>query len=160
MLGICGGYQMLGHTISDPDGVEGEPSTVDGLGLLDVETTMRAEKHVRNVAAHSPKFGVDLSGYEIHIGETTGSDCARPTSIIGDRPDGAMSYDGRIAGTYLHGFFDSGTFRKAWLASFGLGSHGEDHLDAVSTALDDIAERLEELLDIDAVLEAARAYQT
>ncbi|MDZ7823402.1 MAG: cobyric acid synthase [Ahrensia sp.] len=159
VLGICGGYQMLGQTIADPSGLEGEPSTIKGLGLLNVSTTMQAEKHVKNVKAKSCKFDLLVSGYEIHIGETAGDDCARPTTMIGDRPDGATSYDGRISGTYLHGYFGSGAFRKAWLASYGVGSDGGDHLDAVSTALDDIANRLEELLDIDGLLAAAENFR-
>jgi adenosylcobyric acid synthase len=159
IIGICGGYQMLGRRIADPDGIEGSACDVDGLGLLNIETVMQAKKNVRNVNAHSPLFDVALNGYEIHIGETTGPDCQRPTSIIDGRPDGAMSADGKIMGTYLHGFFDSGVFRRAWLESFGIMSAGGDHLAAIEKTLDELAERLEKLLDIDAMLEVAKSFE-
>ncbi len=159
IVGICGGYQMLGLKIADPNGIEGAACTIDGLGLLDIETIMLPKKNVRNVSAHSPVFDVPLTGYEIHIGETSGADCQRPTSIIDGRADGAMSADGKIMGTYLHGFFDNGAFRRAWLASFGIASAGGNHLDRVEATLDDLAERLEQLLDIDAMLAVAKRYE-
>lgn len=158
VVGICGGYQMLGKTISDPDGVEGEACTVEGLGLLDIETTMQPKKNVRNVTAHSPLFDLPLTGYEIHIGMTSGGDCARPTGLINGRSDGAMSTDGKISGTYLHRFFDGGDFRRAWLESFGIKSTGDNHLDHLEQTLDELAKRLEHLLDIDAMLAVAERY--
>ena len=158
VIGICGGYQMLGRTIADPDCIEGAPKIVDGLGLLDVETVMMPEKQVRAVNAQSQLFGTPLDGYEIHIGETTGIDCSRPTSMINGAADGAISEDGLVQGTYLHGYFDNGKFRKAWLNSIGIETSDEDQIERVSAALDNIAEQLENLIDIDGLLAAAQTF--
>lgn len=159
VVGICGGYQILGRKIADPDGIEGQAETVDGLGLLDVDTVMKPEKRVRAVQARSQIFDAPLDGYEIHIGETTGPDCQRPTSIINGIEDGAISKDGRVQGTYLHGYFDNGAFRQAWLSSHGVVAGKENHIERVSRALDDIANELETLVDINAMLAAAKAFQ-
>lgn len=158
VIGICGGYQMLGRTISDPEGIEGEPRTVNGLGLLDVVTIMKPEKQVRAVNAQSQIFKTPLEGYEIHIGETAGPDCDRPTCLIDGVPDGAISEDGLVQGTYLHGYFDNGKFRKAWLNSVGVEIDEQDQIARVSQALDNIAAELEKLVDIDGLLDAARAF--
>lgn len=159
VVGLCGGYQMLGKTIADPHGIEGAPSVVDGLGLLDIETIMRPEKQVHNVEGRSAIFDASVTGYEIHIGETTGPDCTRPVVSIGGKLDGAVSSSGQVMGTYLHGYFDSGALRKAWLARFDVEASGDAHIENVSQALDDIAARLEQLLDIDAMLAAAKEFQ-
>lgn len=158
VIGICGGYQMLGRTISDPEGIEGAPKTVAGLGFLDVETIMMPEKQVRAVSAQSQIFDTPLDGYEIHIGETVGPDCRRPTSMINGAADGAISKDGLVQGTYLHGYFDNGKFRKAWLNSLGIKTSDEDQITRVSAALDSIADQLENLIDIDGLLAAARTF--
>ncbi|MFN3503273.1 MAG: cobyric acid synthase, partial [Allorhizobium sp.] len=112
VIGICGGYQMLGRQISDPLGLEGPLRTVEGLGLLDIETVMALEKTVRNSEAHSLEYDVPLSGYEIHLGVTQGPDTLRPTIRIDGRADGAASADGRVIGTYLHGLFSSDAYRR------------------------------------------------
>ena len=138
IIGICGGYQMLGKTISDPLGIEGTPQAVQGLGLLDVETIMAHEKTVREVIAHAPAIGANVSGYEIHLGETTGADCARPTAFIAGRPDGARSLNGKVWGTYLHG----GTMLAAHV-----GAEAGDSRALADAALDEIAEELAHLLD-------------
>ncbi len=122
VLGICGGFQMLGRRISDPDGIEGGVLETQGLGLLDVETVMEPEKLVRNVTAHSLLHDTGLEGYEIHIGRTRGPDALRPFSRIGEHDDGALSLDGRIMGTYLHGVFAADEFRRRFLASLGVES--------------------------------------
>ena len=158
VIGICGGYQMLGRKIADADGIEGAPKTVNGLGLLDVETIMKPEKQVRAVNARSQIFNAPLDGYEIHIGETTGPDCSRPTATINGVSDGAISTDGLVHGTYLHGYFDNGKFRKEWLNSVGIEASGEDQIVRVSEALDNIAFELEKLIDIDGMLVAAQAF--
>lgn len=158
VIGICGGYQMLGRKISDPDGIEGAMTTVDGLGLLDVETVMTPEKQVRAVNAQSQIFETPLDGYEIHIGRTFGSDTARPVSCINGVPDGAISADGLVQGTYLHGYFDNGKFRMAWLNSFGIETDDQDQVTRVSEALDNIAAALENLIDIDGMLASAEAF--
>jgi adenosylcobyric acid synthase len=155
VAGICGGYQMLGRVVRDPLGIEGAARETGGLGLLDVETDMAPEKRVENAAAHSTVHGVDLTGYEIHLGVTGGPDCARPALMVGGRPDGAVSADGRVFGTYLHGLFDSGAFRAAWLESLGARSSGGDHSGIVDAALDAIAAEMESHLDVDALLAAA-----
>ena len=156
ILGICGGYQMLGKRIRDPDGIEGDVREIDGLGLLDVETTMRPEKIVRNSKARSAVHDELLTGYEIHLGETTGPDCARPYITIDGAPDGARSSDGKVAGCYLHGLFEAAGFRARFLAQLGVASAGLDHRQAVDAALDEIAAGLERHLDMDRLLAAAR----
>jgi adenosylcobyric acid synthase len=147
VIGICGGYQMLGRTIRDPLGIEGSIREIDGLGLIDVATVMAPEKRLANSEARSLTYDVDLSGYEIHLGETTGPDCTRPYVSIGNRPDGAMSPDGTVVGTYLHRLFDSDDFRKALLESFGIRGGGFDYRGDVDSALDAVAEELDAVLD-------------
>ena len=156
VVGLCGGYQMLGRTVRDPEGREGSVREAPGLGLLDVETVMDAEKTVRNVAAHSLHHDAPLEGYEIHLGRTEGPDRTRPVALIEGVPDGATSADGRVFGTYLHGLFGADLFRKRFLAQFGVEGGGGDYRAGVDAALDRIAERLEEHLDCDAVFSAAR----
>ena len=120
VLGLCGGYQMLGRTIADPDGIEGPPGTVAGLGLLDVETVLGADKTtVAGRRARHVATGEPVAGYEIHLGRTTGPDCARPMLDLGGRADGATSPDGLVAGTYVHGLFAADAFRRAFLAALG-----------------------------------------
>jgi adenosylcobyric acid synthase len=155
VAGICGGYQMLGRSVADPDGIEGSTATVGGLGLLDVETVMQAEKTVRNVAARSAIFDVALQGYEIHLGRTDGPDCMRPSVFIDGRADGAVSPDGRVFGTYLHGLFANDAFRRLYLARLGASGSASDYRAGVEDALDAIAARLGETVDVDALLAAA-----
>ena len=161
ILGICGGYQMLGKTIADPDGIEGTPGAVEGLGFLDVDTVLTPDKSLVEATGRHLATGAAVSGYEIHIGRTEGADCARPLLQVREtagasKPDGAQSADGRVAGTYLHGLFTSDAFRKAYLNGFGVVSSlaYERSIDAV---LDDLAAHLEASLDIERLLEIARA---
>jgi adenosylcobyric acid synthase len=156
VVGICGGYQMLGRVVRDPDGVEGDVRETEGLGLLDVETVMEPEKTVRNSSARSTVFDTPLEGYEIHLGGTTGPDCARPSAIIDNVADGAVSPDGRVTGTYLHGFFTADTFRARFLESLGVKSGTSDYRGQVGAALDEIAAALERHLDCDALFSLAR----
>lgn len=149
IIGICGGYQMLGNSVSDPLGLEGSPCRVAGLGLLDVDTEMAPEKTVRNSAAYALDYGVALSGYEIHLGRTTGPDCQRPAITIQGREDGAISADGRVVGTYLHGLFANDAYRAALLRSFGVNETTENYRQTVERALDDVAMELETVLDRD-----------
>jgi adenosylcobyric acid synthase len=155
VVGICGGYQMLGRIVRDPLGIEGGAPEAEGLGLLDVETEMAPEKRVENVSARAPAHGVELSGYEIHLGVTSGPDCLRPALVIDGKPDGAVSKDARVFGTYLHGLFDSGAFRAAWLESLGVSSARGDHRAIVDAALDAIAAGMERHLDVEALFETA-----
>ncbi|KQW27049.1 cobalamin biosynthesis protein CobQ [Rhizobium sp. Root274] len=149
VIGICGGYQMLGRTVADPLGLEGAPVTVEGLGLLDVDTVMAAEKTVRNSRAHSLDYDVPLNGYEIHLGVTEGADRTRAPVAIDGRPDGAASGDGRVSGTYLHGLFSSDVYRQCLLESFGIRGGGTDYQAIVDAALDDVAAELETHLSKD-----------
>jgi adenosylcobyric acid synthase len=150
---------MLGRVVRDPDGIEGPVREAEGLGLLDVETVMVPEKTVRNSEARSTLYDVPLSGYEIHLGETTGPDCLRPSAMIDGRPDDAVSADGRVVGTYLHGLFTSDAFRRCYLAEFGLTASAASYRETVDEALNAIAEKLEQVLDIDALFALAGRSQ-
>lgn len=147
VIGICGGYQMLGRRVTDPLGIEGGERAVEGLGLLDVETEMAPEKTVRNSRAWSLEHDVALEGYEIHLGNTQGADCERPSVRIDNRADGALSVDGRVMGTYLHGLFTSDAYRSALLKSFGIEGGASNYRQSVDAALDDVANELETVLD-------------
>ncbi|KAA9008046.1 cobyric acid synthase [Histidinibacterium aquaticum] len=152
VLGLCGGYQMLGRRIADPEGLEGAPGEIEGLGLLDVETVMRPEKRLALSAAHHPGSGEAVEGYEIHMGETEGPDCARAWLSVNERPEGAASEDGRIRGSYLHGLFSSDGFRAAYLAELGAQT-GVAYGTGVEAALDALAAHLEAHMDVDALLD-------
>ncbi|PZM13001.1 cobyric acid synthase [Rhizobium tubonense] len=147
VIGVCGGYQMLGRLVRDPLGIEGAMTEIPGLGLLEVETEMAPEKTVRNSSAWSTEHDVALSGYEIHLGITHGPDCERPSSVIDGRADGAISVDGHVMGTYLHGLFGSDAYRAALLRSFGLTGERMNYRQSVDRALDDVAGELEASLD-------------
>jgi adenosylcobyric acid synthase len=156
VLGLCGGYQMLGRVISDPDGVEGPPGTVDGLGLLNVETVLTGDKITAPVTARDLATSQMVEGYEIHLGRTSGPDCLRPVVDIAGRLDGATSADGRIVGTYVHGLFGADGFRKAWLADLGRSSH-LSYGASVEATLDALADHCEQHLDIDQIIRIARS---
>ena len=156
VLGICGGYQMLGRSVADPEGIEGEPGETPGLGLLDVTTVMTADKRLARVLASHATTGLPVTGYEIHIGATDGPDRARPFAHVDGRPEGARSADGRVEGSYLHGLFAEDAFRTAWLAGIGAGSGGVAYGAAVEAVLDRLAAHLEAHLDVDALLATAR----
>lgn len=155
VLGLCGGYQMLGHSVADPDGIEGSPSTMAGLGLLDVETTLSGQKRLEEVSGHSFD-GVALHGYEMHMGETKGGDSKRAFAQLGAGRDGAMSADGRVIGTYLHGLFSNDEQRSAWLQRLGGEVSDLDYEAGIETVLDQLADHLEQHLDLDALLALAR----
>lgn len=160
VLGICGGYQMLGRVISDPEGIEGPAGEMPGLGLLDVATRMSPQKHLTRVSARHHATGKTTHGYEIHIGETTGADCALPFADIAGRGDGATSADGRIMGTYLHGLFGGDDFRAAFLKRLG-GSAGNIRFAARTEAvLDALADHIETHLDVDGILNMAGEVRT
>ncbi len=152
IIGICGGYQMLGKAIHDPDGIEGPPQSVAGLGWLDLETAMTSGKILTMVEGHSDAFGAPVSGYEMHIGHTTGPDAQRPFAILSNgSPDGSVSRDGRIWGCYLHGVFHAPAFRKAFLSRHAAASDGIDQSGRVDAALDALAVHLERHIDLDAL---------
>lgn len=153
VLGVCGGYQMLGQEIADPDGIEGKPSSETGLGFLDIKTTITAEKRLKLTDARYSETGAEVRGYEIHKGVTEGPDCGRAWLSIGNRPEGAASADGRIRGTYLHGLFSSDAFRKDYLAALGHRSSTINYAAGVEDALDALADHIETHLNIDMIVE-------
>jgi adenosylcobyric acid synthase len=158
ILGICGGYQMLGHSIADPDGLEGEARHANGLGLLDITTVLSAEKRLGECAGIHVESGEAVRGYEIHLGVSEGADLMRPFIQIDGRADGARSADGRVAGCYLHGLMAADGFRHALLASLRQRKDSGvnyDHL--VDETLDALARHLESHLDLDRMLEIAHA---
>jgi adenosylcobyric acid synthase len=156
VLGVCGGYQMLGKRVADPQGVEGPPGGVEGLGLLDVETVLTWEKTLREVKGERLADAEPFRGYEMHVGRTAGPDCARPLLRFADgRLDGATSPSGLVAGAYVHGLFADDRQRAAWLGS--LGGRSEIAYEAtVERTLDDLADHCAAHLDLDAMLKLAR----
>ncbi|HEY1783352.1 MAG TPA: cobyric acid synthase [Roseiarcus sp.] len=156
ILGVCGGYQMLGESVSDPNGVEGPPGETHGLRLLDVATQLTGEKTLRQVEGASLANGAPFRGYEMHVGETKGPDCARPLlRFANGQFDGAISADGRVAGAYVHGLFADDRQRAAWLGSLGMTS-ALDYEATIERTLDRLADHCEAHLDCDALLAAAR----
>ena len=154
IVGLCGGYQMLGKRIADPLGIEGVPADVEGLGLLDVETILSPAKMLRHVEGTA--LGVPVGGYEMHMGETRGPGTERPFAIIaGAARDGAVSGDGKVIGSYLHGMFASPELRHALLARIDVTGSGRNYVADVDTALDDIAAEFAAHADIDAMLRIA-----
>jgi adenosylcobyric acid synthase len=157
VLGLCGGYQMLGQSLADPHGIEGAPRTVPGLGLLAVDTVMTPDKRLAAVTGTSLPDGVPFAGYEMHIGATEGPDAARPLLRLADgRLDGAVSADGRVAGTYVHGLFAQDAQRAAWLARLGTASGGAGYEAGVEAALDGLARHIAAHVDCDRLLALAR----
>ena len=156
VLGICGGYQLLGKRIADHDGIEGPPGEAAGLGLLDVVTALAPAKRLGPASGHDIASGESVGGYEMHLGVTSGPACARPMLSLAGRDDGAISADGRVAGCYVHGLFAADGFRHAFLNSvkprFSSGLEFDGTVDA---ALDALADHLAQHLDIDAVLSIA-----
>ncbi|NNE82321.1 MAG: cobyric acid synthase [Silicimonas sp.] len=155
VLGICGGYQMLGKWIHDPDGIEGAPGATEGLGLLDIETRMTPDKRLTETRAVDAASRRPFTGYEIHIGQTTGPDCVRPFAHVADRPEGAQNADGNVRGSYLHGMFRDDAFRAAFLGSLGARTSGASYSQTVEATLDALAEHMESHLDLDGVFDLA-----
>ncbi|KJZ17887.1 cobyric acid synthase [Loktanella sp. S4079] len=159
VLGICGGYQMLGTEVIDTDGIEGPPCRVAGLGLLNVVTTMKPQKRLARTTATYLPTGDEVSGYEIHLGETTGPDTENGWLSIGDRTEGASSKNGQILGCYLHGLFDADAFRTAYLSRLGKAVSAHNYADSVEDTLDALADHLETHMDIDKLLSLASPIQ-
>ncbi|MEE9272999.1 MAG: cobyric acid synthase [Robiginitomaculum sp.] len=162
-LGLCGGYQMLGKRIFDPDGVDGIAGECEGLGLLDIETIMRTKKTVRPIKGRCTITQTPITGYEIHVGETTGADTLRPFLFLENtlkdsvRKDGARNPNGNIEGSYVHGLFASNEFRTAWLERMKAGASSRlDYEVSVDKALEDFADGLEAALDIEAIFASAQ----
>ena len=156
VLGICGGYQMLGRSVADPDGIEGPPARVDGLGLLDVETVLTGDKLLSEVGGAVVDGGAPFTGYEMHIGRTEGADCARPLLAFADgRKDGATSEDGRVAGCYVHGLFAADRQRAHLLAGLGARSDGAPYEAGIDATLDALAAHIAAHVDCERLLAMA-----
>ncbi len=153
VLGLCGGYQMLGRTIRDPDGVEGSVRSIDGLGLLEVDTVLAGDKTLEHVRGRA--LGAVFEGYEMHMGRSDGPGCARPFAMLGYRPDGAISPDGRVMGSYVHGLLASTPLRAALLHQIGATSVQADYDQSVEDALDAVADHLERHVDVEALIALA-----
>jgi adenosylcobyric acid synthase len=156
VLGLCGGYQMLGRTVDDPDGIEGRARKVAGLGLLDVDTVLTGDKRLEAVTGATAD-GQPFAGYEMHMGVTEGPDRARPFArLAGGTPEGAVSADGRVMGTYVHGLFADDRQRAAWLARLG-GEPSTLHYEAtIDTTLDRLAAHIAAHVDLDRLLALSR----
>ncbi|WP_353179303.1 cobyric acid synthase [Salinisphaera sp. T5B8] len=162
VLGICGGYQMLGQAIDDPHGVEDAPGVVAGLGLLDIATEIGTEKRLENVSGRlveSQSNGeAAVAGYRIHCGVTRGADLVRPFVELDNGFDGAISADGQVAGTYLHGLFDSAAGCAAVLAWAGLENAATEDLAGLrERQFERLADAVEAAIDLDALLAEAGA---
>jgi adenosylcobyric acid synthase len=156
VLGICGGYQMLGHRIDDPDRMEGDSTGVPGLGLLDVSTVMTQDKNLSAVTGTHIGTHAPFSGYEMHIGRTTGPDLDRPVLRMQDgRQDGASSANGLVKGVYVHGLFNDDQQRASWLDWIGAQSSEYAYEQDVETTLDALADHLEACIDCDLLLSLA-----
>ena len=154
VLGICAGYQMLGREISDPLGIEGTSTQIAGLGLLDAKTVLGPRKTLRQVSGTA--LSQTFAGYEMHLGSTRLAPDIRPFAMLDDgQPDGALSADGRVMGTYCHGLLASGALRRALLGRLGARSDAADHELVVEAALDELAQELERHLDIEGLLAVA-----
>ena len=154
VIGLCGGYQMLGRAIRDPHGIEGAPGGAMGLGLLDVVTVMGEEKRLATVSGVEKESGAALTGYEIHMGQTSGPGCTTPWLEIDGRPEGAVSPDGRVRGAYVHGIFGEDAFRHAFLARLGVTSTTA-YSASVEQTLDALAAHLAAHVDLDKLLSLA-----
>lgn len=159
VIGVCGGYQMLGSTVGDPDGVEGTPGSAPGLGLLDVATTLLVDKITRPVSGVHAESGCTFAGYEIHVGRTAGPGTERPWLVVDGEAAGAVSANGHIVGSYVHGLFSHDEFRSRYLADLRPGRVASDlrYDTRVDAALDAWATQLEAELDLDRMLEIAGA---
>jgi adenosylcobyric acid synthase len=156
VLGLCGGYQMLGRGVADPDGIEGAAGETPGLGLLDVTTVMTAQKSLTRVEAVHAASGERVSAYEIHIGQSAGPDRARPFAFVDGAPEGAIAGDGLVHGTYLHGLFTSDRFRRAYLHRLGITGSDQSYSARVDQTLDALANHIEAHLDVEGLLALAR----
>jgi adenosylcobyric acid synthase len=156
VVGLCGGYQMLGHSIDDPGGIEGPPGRSEGLGLLDVKTTLTAEKALEPIRGET-SGSVPFAGYEMHVGVTQGPDCTRPFARRADgSPEGAVSADGRVSGTYIHGLFADDRQRTAWLARLDAGAPAVAFDALIEHTLDRLAAHVAVHVDLDRILSLAR----
>ena len=152
LLGICAGFQMLGSAIHDPLGIEGAAGSSQGFGFLDIETTLETEKQLTRVTGTLTLEQAKVSGYEIHAGTSVGPALNNPFARIDNRPDGAISSDSQIIGTYLHGLFDQSTARESVLRWAGLPQVAEmDYLQLRENSIDRLADELERAVDLELI---------
>jgi adenosylcobyric acid synthase len=157
VFGICGGYQMLGRTIDDPQGIEGPPGRAEGLGLIDVDTVLTGEKRLAQISGDTIENDVSFHGYEMHVGITTGPDTQRPVLRFADgRVDGASSADGRVTGAYVHGLFADDRQRRALVARLGATPSDFAYDAVIDQTLDALANHLGANVDLDRLLSLAR----
>lgn len=156
ILGICGGYQMLGESIDDPEGIEGPKGKIKGLGLLNVKTVMKPKKSLTSVSATHLGSGLTFSGYEIHIGQTNGPDCNSAFSCIDNVNEGAVSENGLVFGSYIHGMFADDKFRQVFLEQIGVAASKVSYAKSVAQTLDALGNHLENHLNIDLIISSAR----
>jgi adenosylcobyric acid synthase len=157
LLGLCGGYQMLGHRLADPHGLEGAKGSVPGLDFLELESEITATKSLVQIEGETIADGAPVKGYEMHMGRSSGPATATPLVRFRDgRVDGAVSADGRVAGTYVHGFFADDRQRAAWMARLGGTPTGSRYEASIETTLDALGAHLEAHMAIDRLLKAAR----
>lgn len=156
VLGICGGYQMLGQEIIDQDGIEGPPGRVMGLGHLNITTYLEPKKTLAMTQAIHLASGKRLSGYEIHLGQSTGPDTSRAWLSVDGRPEGAASADGRVLGCYLHGLFSADGFRQVYLEQLGGQASATRFEVRIDDTLDALAQHVEKHLDLDRFLDLAQ----
>ena len=157
LVGLCAGFQSIGKTVSDPDGIEGPPGDTPGLGFLDLTTSMRGKKVLEEVSGHDHWSDSPIHGYEMHVGETTGPGLDTPWITLGNTPVGAIDASGRVMGCYIHGIFASDGFRAAFLRHIGNADRVSIAYDQmVEDTLDKLADHMEANVDIDALLKSAR----
>jgi adenosylcobyric acid synthase len=154
VMGICGGFQMLGRSVADPLGVEGVPGKSAGLHLLEIDTALEADKQLRNANGVLNLDDAQVHGYEIHAGVSRGEALRQPAAILdGGRPDGAISDDGQILGTYLHGLFEAPSACAALLKWAGLREPEViDYAVVRERAIDRLADALERHLELPKIL--------
>jgi adenosylcobyric acid synthase len=149
VIGICGGYQMLGAALHDPLGLEDVAGSSAGLGLLEIETTLEREKRLSRVSGQLTLQGAAVTGYEIHMGVSRGAGLARPAMLLGEGQEGAISADGQVLGSYLHGLFDHPDACSALLRWAGLrGVEAIDYFALREQGLERLADTLEAHLDL------------
>jgi len=154
VIGICGGYQMLGRAIHDPLGLEDAAGSSEGLGLLDIETTLETEKRLTRVCGTLTLGGAAVEGYEIHMGVSCGKGLSHPVALLGDSRDGARSEDDQVLGSYLHGMFDHPEACRALLRWAGMReAQSVDYHAIKEQALDRLADALEQRLDIEGLIQ-------
>ncbi|MBK1637087.1 cobyric acid synthase [Rhodovulum adriaticum] len=156
VAGLCAGFQMLGRVVRDPDGVEGPPGETQGLGLLEVDTTIGGGKRLVEIVATDSISGARVAGYEMHMGRTDGPGLSRPWLRLDGRAEGAVSPDGRVMGCYLHGLFGADDFRAHWLRAMGAVAGEQNHAARLDAALDAFADDIAADLDLDALAAHAR----